>query len=276
MCTVPYTLPERLTQRAIGGIAGGYGLTAHQARPTMFLLVDGSFALFYVARGEAPLSSIPENPMRKTFSTLIAVAALCAALGATRAEATPATEAFIEQNLDKANMILNNTSLSDVERHEQFRTLLLGLAASRRIALFTLGPYAAGAAPAELDAFIEAATNYGIAVYENALDRYKGQTVKVTGSLDRAADDSLVQTEFVIPNTSGAPIRPPFRLRQGENGAPTITDIQVEGVSLAGTQRADFTAYLQQHNGSIPALAKNLNALADKLARKGEAFSAGN
>jgi phospholipid transport system substrate-binding protein len=215
--------------------------------------------------------------MPKTFSTLIAVAALCAALGIARAQATPASEAFIQQNLDKANMILNSTSLSDVERHEQFRSLLLGLAASRRIALFTLGPYAAGAAPAELDAFIDAATNYGIAVYENALDHYKGQTLKVTGSLDRAADDSLVQTDLVNPsNLNAPPIRLSFRVRQGETGGPALTDIQVEGVSLASTQRADFTAYLQQHNGSIPALAKNLNALADKLMRKGEGLSAGN
>src|SRR5258705_5875947 len=173
--------------------------------------------------------------MRKTFSALCAVSALCTMLGDPRAQASPATETFIQQNLDKANAILNNAALSDAERHEQFRTLLLGLAASRRIALFTLGPYAASAAPAELDAFVDAFTNYSIAVYQNALDRYKGQTLKVSGSSDRAADDSLVQTEFVNPEPSNAPpIRLTFRVRRAENGAPTITDIQVEGVSFAG------------------------------------------
>ena len=94
---------------------------------------------------------------------------------------------------------------------------------------------------------------------------------------DRAADDSLVQTEFVNPEPSNAaPVRLAFRVRRTENGAPAITDIQVEGVSFASAQRADFTAYLQQHNGSIPELAKNLNALSEKLARKGETQSAGN
>jgi phospholipid transport system substrate-binding protein len=198
-------------------------------------------------------------------------------LGDPRAQASPATETFIQQNLDKANAILNSTALSDAERHEQFRTLLLGLAASRRIALFTLGPYAAGAAPADLDVFVDAFTNYSIAVYENALDRYKGQTLKVIGSSDRAADDSLVQTELVSPKPSSAPpVKLAIRVRRGEKDAPTITDMQVEGVSLASAQRADFTAYLQQHNGSIPELVRNLNALTDRLARKGEALSSGN
>jgi len=215
--------------------------------------------------------------MPKTFSALCAFAAFFTAVGAPDAQATPASEAFIQQNLEKANVILTATSLSDAERHEQIRALLLGLAASRRIALFTLGPYATGAAPADLDAFVGAFTNYSVAVYENALDRYKGQTLKVTGSSDRAADDSLVQTEFVNPEpTNAAPIRLGFRVRRAENGAPTITDIQVEGVSFDSAQRADFTAYLQQHNGSIPELARNLNALSEKLARKGQTLSAGN
>ena len=215
--------------------------------------------------------------MLKTFSALCAVVAVFTALGVPVAQATPASEAFIQQNLDKANVILTATSLSDAERHEQLHALLLGLAASRRIALFTLGPYANGAAPADLDGFVGAFTNYSIAVYENALDRYKGQPLKVTGSSDRAADDSLVQTEFVNPEPSNAqPIRLGFRVRRTENGAPTITDIQVEGVSFASAQRADFTAYLQQHNGSIPGLARNLNALSEKLARKAETLSAGN
>jgi phospholipid transport system substrate-binding protein len=214
--------------------------------------------------------------MLKKFSVLSTFAALCTALGVQGAQATPASEAFIQQNLDKANIILTATSLSDAERHEQFRALLLGLAASRRIALFTLGPYAAGAAPAELNAFVGAFTNFSMAIYENALDRYKGQTLKVTGSSDRAVDDSLVQTEFVNPESSNAPpIRLAFRVRPGENGAPTITDIQVEGVSFASAQRADFTAYLQQHSGSIPELTRNLSAMSEKLERKGETLSVG-
>ena len=135
--------------------------------------------------------------MPKTFSALCAFAVFFTALGVPGAQATPASEAFIQQNLDKANVILTATSLSDAERHEQLRVLLLGLAASRRIALFTLGPYANGAAPRDIDTFVGAFTNYSIAVYENALDHYKGQTLKVTSSTDRAADDSLVQAEFV-------------------------------------------------------------------------------
>src|ERR1700722_7938889 len=162
-------------------------------------------------------------------------------------------------------MILNNPSLSDEQRRGQFRPLLIDLAASRRIALFTLGSYAKNATPAELDEFVEAFKNYSVSVSENGLNRYSGQALKVTGSSDRAADDSIVQAEIASPNEpNGQSIRVAFRVRPGENGAPTITDILIEGVSLAATERDEFTAYLQQHDGHIPELSKRLNGMADR------------
>src|SRR4029077_4837824 len=83
-----------------------------------------------------------ENHMLKILSAFCAVSALGFWLVPSDARATPATEAFIQQNFDKGYLILNSTSLSEAQRREQFRSLLLDLAASRRIALFTLGPYA--------------------------------------------------------------------------------------------------------------------------------------
>jgi phospholipid transport system substrate-binding protein len=188
--------------------------------------------------------------MLKSVLTLCAMAALCTILAATEVHATPATDAFIQQNFDKGYTILNSTSLSDAQRREQFRALLLELAASRRIALFTLGSYAGGAAPNTVDAFVEAFTNYSVAVYEKGLNRYSGQALKVTGSLDRGSDDSVVQAELVSPNPSNGQLgKIAFRVRRNESGGPTITDILIEGVSLATTERDEFPAHLKQHDG---------------------------
>jgi len=203
--------------------------------------------------------------MLKPLSALCAVAVLCTMLMASESLANPATEAFIQQNFDKGYTILNNQTLSDAERREQFRALLVGLAASRRIALFTLGSYGASAAPSTVDAFVEAFTNYSIAVYEKGLNRYEGQVLKVTGSMDRAADDSVVQAELVSPNPSnGQPVKLAFRVRRNDAGAPIITDLLIGGVSLATTERDEFTAYLKQHDGSVPELIKRLDSMADK------------
>ncbi|HXJ01065.1 MAG TPA: ABC transporter substrate-binding protein [Micropepsaceae bacterium] len=190
--------------------------------------------------------------------------ALCMFAGSS-AQANPATEAFIQENFNKGYTILNNMALSDSERRAQFRTLLVSLAASRRIALFTLGTYATGAAPATLDGFVDAFTKYSFATYERGLNRYDGQTLKVTGSTDRAADDSIVQADILSANPAdGRSIKVGFRVRKSEAGAPVITDVLIEGISLASAERDEFTAYLKQHDGSIPALSKRLDAMAEK------------
>jgi phospholipid transport system substrate-binding protein len=205
----------------------------------------------------------------KPFSlpALCASAVLCMMTAAMPARANPATESFIQKNFDQGYAILNNMSLSDTQRREQFRSLLLGLAATRRIALFTLGQYAMGAAPGDVDSFVQAFTNYSFAVYEKGLNRYQGQALKVTSSSDRAADDSMVQAEIVNPSQASAQtFKVGFRVRHNEAGQPTITDLVVDGVSLATTERDEFTAYLQSHNGSIPELVKRLDAMAEKPA----------
>jgi len=209
-----------------------------------------------------------KNQMFKRSSALCAVASVCT-MFTVPTQATPETEAFIQQNFDKGYMILNDTSLSHKEQRMELRGLLMELTASRRIAVFTLGSYAAGAGPAELDAFSDAFANYIAAVSEKELNRSENQTLKVTGSTDRVADDSLVRAELLTANRPNEPsVKVAFRVRTAETGAPTITDIQIEGVSLAITERDEFTAYLQQHEGNIAELSKRLKAMADMLVEK--------
>ena len=203
--------------------------------------------------------------MLKKILSVCALATVCAVITVSEAASNPATEAFIQHGFDKGYTILNSTSLSETQRRDQFRALLLQLAASRRIALFALGPFASGAKPSELDAFVEAFTNHTVALFEKGLRRYEGQALKVTGSMDRGSDDSVVQAELVSPNPSnGQTIKIAFRVRRNETGAPIITDILIGGVSLATTQRDEFTAFLKQHDGSVPELIKRLDSMADK------------
>ena len=195
-------------------------------------------------------------------TVLWSITALYSVLAAPQALASPATEAFIQQNFDKGYAILNSTALTDPQRRAQFRTLLLGLVASRRVALFALGPYASRATPGELDTFVEAFKNYSVSLYEKGLNRYDGQSLRVTGSSDRAVDDSTVQADIVNRNQSSVqPMSVAFRVRPNETGTLTVTDIVFDGVSLATIARVELTSLLLQHNGSVSELSRLLNGL---------------
>lgn len=175
-------------------------------------------------------------------------------------------EAFVRQNIDRGYAILNSTTLSNEQRRAQFRQFMLNVTDTRRIALFTLGPYVNRAPKDEVEAFATAFTDYAVAVYEARLGKYKGQTLKVTGSQQRAADDVIVTADVINPSDANAPVyKASFRVRKDGGAKLIVTDLQIEGIWLALSQRSDFTGFLQQHNGRLADLIGDLKRQTDML-----------
>lgn len=169
-------------------------------------------------------------------------------------------ESFVQQNLDRGYAIQNDTSLSDEQRHVQFRDFTLSLTDARRIGMFTLGAYANSVSKEELEAFIAAFSDYTVGFIHNLVfTQTRAQTPKVTGSVQRAADDVVVHCEVVNPSSpNDRPIKAAFRVRKAADGRSIVTDIQVEGIWLALLQRSDFSGFLRQHGGRVADLTSDL------------------
>jgi ABC-type transporter MlaC component len=54
-----------------------------------------------------------------------------------------------------------------------------------------------------------------------------------------------------------------------------MTDMQFEGIWLAISERADFTAFLQQHDGDISALTGSLRSKTQTLSASAKGSSPG-
>jgi phospholipid transport system substrate-binding protein len=220
----------------------------------------------------AKTRAVPRALVASWYAVLLAaIVAAIAMLSASELGAATAgnpAEAFVQENVEKGYAILNSTTLSDEQRRAQFRDFMLALTDARRIGMFTLGQFANSASKDDIEAFIKAFSDYAVAVYESRLSKYKGQTLKVTGSVQRAADDVVVNTDVVDPKAANAqPLKAAFRVRKTSEGRPIVTDIQVEGVWLALSQRSDFTGFLQQHGGRLPDLTTDLQRQTQQLLR---------
>jgi phospholipid transport system substrate-binding protein len=184
-------------------------------------------------------------------------------LVAAPASAAPPAEAFVQTNITRALGILNNKGAGVDQKRTQFETFLLGLTDMKRIANFTLGSYRRTASQQDQDAFAAAFQSYAIAVYQSYFSKYAGQTLKVTGSQERAPGDTIVQTQLIDPNdhSGQAPLEVDFRILQ-DNGKMVVIDFSVAGIWLALEERDQFSAFLGQNNGSIPTLVSHLHDLA--------------
>ncbi len=201
---------------------------------------------------------------RRAILTLLVATAALATVAATSASAsTPPAEAYVQSNVQTGLSILNNHSASTDQKREQFERFILGLTDMKRIAKFTLGQYKRTASPQEQDAFAQAFQSYAIAVYQSYFSKYSGQTLKVTGSQERAPGDTIVTTVMIDPNDKSGqpPLEVDFRVLS-ENGKFVVIDFSVSGIWLALEERDQFSSFLGQNNGSIPLLISHLKELA--------------
>jgi len=199
------------------------------------------------------------------FVAIVAFAAAQPAMAATPAEQ------FVSQNVQRGLTILNNHNIPDAQRRAQFRDFLTNLTDIRRIALFTLGAARRTAAPADIDAFVNAFRDYAVSVYESRLNQYSGQFLRVTGSSEVSAGDNVVQT-ILVDSTGKSngqePIEVDFRVIQ-DNGHFVVIDVSIAGVWLGQEEREQFSSFLQQNNNNLPALTQHLQQLAQQVRAAG-------
>jgi phospholipid transport system substrate-binding protein len=201
---------------------------------------------------------------RAVFSAIVGFVALASA-GPALADRD--AEVFAQGLIDRGVGILRNTT--DPQRRAKFREFILNYADARKTALFTLGSYRRGASEADIEAFVKAFTDFATAVYESRLDQYKGQTLKVTGSIDNKPGDVTVNMVVVDP-AAREPLRVAFRLLGG-GGNYRFVDVQVAGIWLSVEQRDQFAGYLSKNNGSVPSLTAHLNNQARQIMAAGGA-----
>lgn len=172
-------------------------------------------------------------------------------------------ESFVEQRLKVGYAILTDQTLTEEQRRMKFRDFVLSATDMQRIALFTLGFYAGKSNAVDLKRFENTYMEHAVVVYSAWLNRYRGETFTITGSVRRAPDDVTVNADFIDPSDPNGPhSRVSFEVRKRSDGRLAICDMRFAGIWLALSERADFGEFLEHHNGSVAALTGNLQSVA--------------
>jgi phospholipid transport system substrate-binding protein len=192
-------------------------------------------------------------------------------LAAMRVEAVPATNAvgFINDLVNQALKALSNKQMSVEERETQFRKLLREGFDVPRISRFVLGRYWNQASDQEKQQFQKLFEDYIVHSYSARFAEYSGETVKVIGSRQESETGAIVMSQIIRPN-GGPPTKVDWRVRKEDSGFK-IVDVDIEGVSMAITQRDEFSAVIQRGGGTVASLNKTLQ---EKLASNDASLAA--
>lgn len=204
-------------------------------------------------------------------SRKILLSAAMFALAALPAFADTKTEDYVRSNANDVLASLNAPDVTPENRRVQFQEYMDQFANLDAVAKFAIGKYSKRFSEEELDAYIVSFRAYALAVYEFYFNAYKGKDVKVTGSTDRTARDSIVDTKIVREDGEEMDVRWRVLNRGGKYQVVDIA-LNVEGnlIWLGIEQRAQFMAVLDQNKGSSDALINKIDSMtADLVSRRG-------
>ena len=164
-------------------------------------------------------------------------------------------EDFVNKMASDAISFLGNSGLSEVQKKKKFRQLLTRSFDMSTIGRFALGRYWRTASAEQRKEYNKLFRNMIVDVYSRRFGEYEGQKLEVRGSRKDNDKDVTVKS-FIVPEV-GSEIQVDWRVRY-KNGQYKVIDVMVEGVSMALTQRSDFSSVIQRGGGEISVLLAHL------------------
>ena len=178
-------------------------------------------------------------------------------------------EAFIRDFGNRAITTLTEEGISDDALQARFRKLFNEGFDVQGIGQFVLGRHWRKATPDERKTFLDLFETFIVQTYAQRFKHYSGEKFEVRGTEPQENSALMVISEVVQPETSESPpIRIDWRVAKGNSGYK-VYDVVVEGVSMAITQRSEFSSVIRQGGGQIQALLDALEKKNTELASNG-------
>jgi phospholipid transport system substrate-binding protein len=191
--------------------------------------------------------------MRRT--VLAVFASIMGALGAPVILAAATDPAAVINELGNRALEVLGKNATPAQRVARFHELFREDFDVPGIARFVLGRYWKTATPEQQEEFVKLFENYIALVYSNQLAAYSGETLRVTGSRT-SAEEAVVASEIIRP-TGAPPVKVDWHLTD-RNGSYKISDVTVDGISMAVTQRSEFASVIQRNGGQVANLIAQL------------------
>jgi len=147
-------------------------------------------------------------------------------------------------------------------KQERFRQLFRQYFDVEACARAALGLYWLKATALQRQEFVGLYEDYVVIAYSTAFRALGGESFKVLGS---QPDKGRVIVTSRIEINDAAPIRVDWQLNPTNRGYK-VTDVIVNGISMASAQHSDLVSVIQRNSGHVPAL---LVAMREKNASNG-------
>ena len=169
--------------------------------------------------------------------------------------------AFVGDTADKAIALMANHALPDAQRNQQFHDIFVATFDLPAIGEQVLGRYWKAATPEQKAQFLKLFEQEQVLIWAGRFKSYNGEKLTVESA---SADGAGWRVVSHIDKSGAQPIPMEWKVTQA-GGGWRVTDLTVEGASMALTLRQDFASVIQANDGKIDALFGAMQKKIDQL-----------
>ena len=169
------------------------------------------------------------------------------------------SKVFVEKLGKQVVEKVSNTEISELERYNNFKKLYLSSFDNYYISRFVLGRYWKTIDKGIQKKFVDSFNNYIVATYAPKFKGWEG-TFKAVESL---FENNYYNVKMDILNKDGPTLKMMWKMYLNKNKEFKILDVNIDGVSMLVTQRAEFLSVIKNHPNGVNGLIDAMNKKTD-------------
>ena len=159
---------------------------------------------------------------------------------------------FIQEIVDEAKKILVTTNTKEFKT-ERLSEMALKIVDIQGIAYYTLGNYRKELNDKEMEEYLSLFEKYFLKSFTSRLTDYSDPKINVL-SADVLNPKYTIVKSLLLATDKKPEVNIEWRIYTKNPDKPLIRDLIIEGLSLARTQKEEFTSVIESNNGDVTKL----------------------
>ena len=164
---------------------------------------------------------------------------------------------FVNELVNEAIIKLADKNLNNDEKANFVEQVAIENVDINALSLYTLGELRKSAEKNDIDNYKKSFEKYFLKSLTSRLTEFSSSKFEVLGEDKKSSNYTIVNSK-IIPSDGGAEIKIDWRIYTKNPEKPLIRDLIVEGLSLARTQKEEFSSILSSNNNDIKVLINKL------------------
>ena len=166
-------------------------------------------------------------------------------------------DVFVQSTVNRAAETLSG-SYTKEQRIEKLKEIAKETVDIKGIGFYSLGSYRKGLSKDELTSYKKVFEEYFLKSFSSRLAEYSNPEIEVN-SKKKLNENYTIVSSTLVATDSRPEVKIEWRVYTKNPENLLIRDLIIEGLSLARTQKEEFSSIINSNDGNIEALLKNLS-----------------